>query len=497
MSASTEEVAIPAGGKAVQGDFADWLSPMIVKELRQGLRTRTFTGLFILIQVAMMVVTFVSLSAIDAQEAVRGFFWFILSLAVGALIPLKGLQAVNREASENTLDLLVLTRLRALRIVAGKWVALVAQAFLTVVAVLPYIFIHYFLGGVNVLHELLYLSLLLFGSAVFSAITVCFSASVEKRARKGLGIVGFLIIGYFLVQGLALLMMSARGFGGPPGLTPDIDTLLQSVPVVLGYGAFLVYFFLEIGAGRLAPSACNHSTRRRLIALGMVGLLVVLVLLKVSPSEVWARFAMVTAFLAVIDVLTDLPAVMRSLLRPFHQRRVPVVSYFLAPGWHTGALSSLVFLGLFGLVLEGLSVSWMERMLFFCLASSILVMPAALVATFLSHRRKPFRDYLLVHLVSVCVAVVLGLLSSTTDESGYAIFGCFLTPHASPFLADQLGSDEEFWCSVVGGGHLVLAYLLLFWRSRPLFSEMRRLNHQIRDQRRAATTGQNLSGAGE
>ena len=35
-------------------DFSDWLSPILVKELRQGLKSRVFAGSFIVMQVVMI-----------------------------------------------------------------------------------------------------------------------------------------------------------------------------------------------------------------------------------------------------------------------------------------------------------------------------------------------------------------------------------------------------------------------------------------------------------
>jgi hypothetical protein len=480
------------------GDFADWLSPMIVKELRQGLRTRTFTGLFILIQIAMVIITWMSLSNSSVQSPVRGIFWFILTLAVGGLIPFKGFQAISGETGENTLDLLVLTRLQALRIVAGKWAALVAQSFLAIVAILPYVFIHYFLGGVDVLHELFYIALLFFASAVLSAVTVCLSASGGKKARKGFGIFGFLILGFLIFQGFGIFMRMSLGISGssPFAFGSDIKPLLKALPVVVVYGTYLIYFFLEIGAGRLAPSACNHTTRRRLISLGMAGILAVMTALKITPVEAWAQLAMYTVALAVIDALTDLPAVMRSLLVPFHARRAASAAYFLAPGWHTGALFSFILLMIFALAVLGIAATPGDQIAFFLTASSIVIMPAALVATFLRQRRKPFRDYLIVHLICVCIVAVLGLLSSVSRVEGYIIIGSIFAPHAGAFLGEYIDdSTEVFWVSVVGGWHLALAYLLLFWRGRPLFAQMRALNAEIRAERREASVEKNRNPA--
>ena len=52
MSATTALPTLPAPPAREAGaDFPDWLSPILVKELRQGVRTRVFVTLFILLQV--------------------------------------------------------------------------------------------------------------------------------------------------------------------------------------------------------------------------------------------------------------------------------------------------------------------------------------------------------------------------------------------------------------------------------------------------------------
>ena len=80
MSSPMETPAPPAGA-----DFPDWLSPMLVKELRQGVRTRVFVALFILLQVAMLLT--VSLTLLVAAHGLdtstgTGFFWVFVGLPV-------------------------------------------------------------------------------------------------------------------------------------------------------------------------------------------------------------------------------------------------------------------------------------------------------------------------------------------------------------------------------------------------------------------------------
>ena len=46
-----------------RSDFGDWLSPMLVKELRQGMRSRVFVAAFYVTQVLMILSTIFPVSA--------------------------------------------------------------------------------------------------------------------------------------------------------------------------------------------------------------------------------------------------------------------------------------------------------------------------------------------------------------------------------------------------------------------------------------------------
>jgi ABC-type transport system involved in multi-copper enzyme maturation permease subunit len=123
-------------------DFAEWLSPMLVKELRQGMRTRAFIGTFIIIQLVMMLNITVGIltasmknAALDSEQfslsGVDAFFWMAVAVPLLLIVPMMGQASLSAEIKANTLELIFLTRLTAWRIVVGKWLALVAQSVLS------------------------------------------------------------------------------------------------------------------------------------------------------------------------------------------------------------------------------------------------------------------------------------------------------------------------------------------------------------------------------
>ena len=158
----------------VLADFGDWLSPMIVKELRQGLRTWIFVGAFIVLQ-AVLVMTLMISSSSGNEEAASYFFWMLVAFILVFIVPLRGYNALAGEIKGQTLDALVLTRLSAFRIAFGKWAALVLQAALIAISVLPYVVLRYFGGGVNSLSELRGLLLFWMLSAAMASVAVACS----------------------------------------------------------------------------------------------------------------------------------------------------------------------------------------------------------------------------------------------------------------------------------------------------------------------------------
>lgn len=74
----------------------DRLSPILVKELRQGMRARAFEGSFVILQVLMLFSVFMALVAITARhsnvspEFGEGLFWIMLGVPILLIMPMRG-----------------------------------------------------------------------------------------------------------------------------------------------------------------------------------------------------------------------------------------------------------------------------------------------------------------------------------------------------------------------------------------------------------------------
>lgn len=330
----------------VPRDFPDRMSPILVKELRQGMRQPAFVVSFLALQVLLGTVVLVAVLAMatgsgqndEAGLTVSCFVFGLLGVVVLLVQPLRGLNAVAAEIRTDTLDLLLLTKLNAWRVVSGKWLALVSQSAVLVVAALPYLVLRYYLGGMNLLGELLALAALALLAIVFTAVLVGISACASLPARVLIG-VAYTGSVLWCIGVSVLLLILMRQFGVPwGGILPGgagITEVCQAVGVSVGALLFIGWYFLAMGATWIAPAAENRSTMKRLAGAGALALL-----LLVPAGIPWAReIAFVTvAGVLVLDALCERPGFTTSVVKRFDKLGffAPVVRLWLLPGWPNG-----------------------------------------------------------------------------------------------------------------------------------------------------------------
>lgn len=403
-------------------DFPDRLSPILVKELRQGLRQHGFVLLFIFLQVIMAIVVFGSLAGstpgsndgFRAGQTVSGFFFVLFLIAGLGVQPLRGLNALAGEIRGDTIDLLLLTRLDAWRITFGKWLALFSQTCLLLIAILPYLIMRYYLGGMQLFNELLILFSLLVLSGTFTAITVGFSAtpSIILRILLGLGIAFPMATSLF---GAGAAMIDGRGPLGRMFLSGS--TFLWAYTGGVAVAVFTGYYFLEMGATRIAPPSENRSTRKRLLGLAMLA-----ITLYILPWDPVARI--IIGFLLTLmlgfDALTENPEFTASVTRPFRRFRFPgkAAGMVLYPGWATGTIFILLPVAM--LLYASLTTTSFGRdhdsIIGFGLLACTSLMFSAMFATL---SRKGRQDtlpiFVVITLASYVLALILYILGNALD----------------------------------------------------------------------------------
>ena len=353
MSAEAPPLPVsPSGGVRPLKDFGDWMSPMLVKELRMGLKSPFFVWGLLGVQLLLALLSL--MFAGRGGEDMGIVFWWCLAGPVCLLLPLRLSAALREEMGGNTMDTLVLTRLSGWRIVLGKWVATAALQVLMALTVLPYLILRYFAGGIDVVQEIAWLGLFLLLGLTASAV-----------------LLGLSFLKYFLLRAAVLLAVLLPTFGfcvgailqiarqryGIEYLHDDIGTAGIWYCVVLLVWA--IFFFLDLGASQLAPDSENRATPRRLAAMAMVPVATVLSVYSKENDfrEAGGFVALGAALLTVVQAMSEQPAHLRPLVLPFARRGFfgRMAGRVLLPGWHTG----LIYATLWVLAAAGVTAAYL------------------------------------------------------------------------------------------------------------------------------------------
>ncbi len=394
-------------------DFSDRLSPMLVKELRQGMRTNLLTIAFILLQAFMVLCVLIGASAPGDAGAVSGFFWFFVVVALLIVMPIRGFSALTSEISLNTMDLIQLTRLGAWRVTFGKWAALVAQTLLLACGILPYLVMRYFFGGVDLFLELMILFWVIVASTVLTAVTVGFSAfrSVLLRATVAIGLLIVVNVG-------AQLAPVISGFPGTTGRTGG--EIAWTFAAFLVSSIYLAWFMLDLGASRIAPEADNHATRKRLAALGF-GLFTLSLPYAGVNLTACLVIAGLTWMLVSLDALTERPSVIPSILRPFATRWwLRPFPLLLAPGWASGIFYFLFCAALYAGALHlhtGFGGLTLQEIQVTTSAAGAIVFPLLFIHLFFRRVTEPASIFGIYLLIQVCSATVAFLIMIMAEET--------------------------------------------------------------------------------
>ncbi len=452
-------------------DFKDWISPIIVKELRQGMRTRLFTAAFIVLQGFMVLFVMIGFAEGSGSNAgTSGFFWFLISITLLLVMPLRGFAALSSEIRLNTMDLIALTRMSSWRITAGKWAALVSQTALLTVAVLPYVVLRYFFGGVNPISELFFLGLILTVSCVLSAAMVGLSAFPNFLVRALIA-VGASIAAISFSS--AMVGMSNENFAF------DDPEFRWGMAAFLSISAFLTYYFLAMGATRIATEADNYSTLKRLISFLVTAIVLGLPLISssIDSEPCYVIAGILIAFFA-LDALTEAPSGVRSLHLPFNRKGMLgfALQFLLTPGWFSGVFYVLC-LGLMHTVAAvaygTTDFSWSadQAITIGVAITGTLLFPLLIIHLFFTEPKNLFATYFF---VQVAVAAVGFCLLAVQDVIPAFMWAGSPIPFVNFLMSvDDSNNNYDSMLLVLALLTLIVTILVCLWRAAPLIQQIK------------------------
>ncbi|MCC5846883.1 MAG: hypothetical protein JJU29_02230 [Verrucomicrobia bacterium] len=389
----------------------DRINPMVVKELRQGLKSRGFVSALILGQLLMvfcMLVYFLILAQSPGRAGdLLGadiFFQAILALCLLVIVPAQACFSLSNERSQKTLELIQLTRLQARNIVLGKNISLLLQSFLLYTAVMPFLVLRYFFGPMSVSGNI-QIALGMVGLAV--CLTGCglwissFTGKATRYTLIALMFLHMLVLGVFLMERLSYGSFS-------------LTTLEVSLFAL--FALAYARFYLWEAISRIAPVVENHTFRKRLISLAM--LLTILVIFWFDPKEEFLFFMLI--------LLT--PMCMATLCEPDHplavlhmrpQKLSALAHVFRMPGFVSASLFvSAIFLSVF--LMGRLRVSPISHhhysysvFVFAPVLLNVLLFPIPL----LQWRNVPSENRMLAYLIVQLACLILGLMAMFLQET--------------------------------------------------------------------------------
>lgn len=454
-------------------DFSDRLSPMLVKELRQGLRTRSFIAVFLTLQIVLGIIL-LSAGALatsdNAGQKISSTIFIFFSIAVIVVQPMRGIAALSSEIKGNTIDMLVLTRLSAWRVVTGKWAAIVSQSALILVTIIPYLILRYFFGGMNLVGEIMLLLLIFVTSATITAITVGLSASASAILRSILPMVA-LPIGAISLLGM---IFSVGNSDLSEVCALDTKASRIFVPCYLAACAYTGFFFLSTGTSLIAPYAENHSTLRRILALVLTVIGAVICSFSfVDPMATPFVFGLIFAPVFAIS-LSEFAPLAPPTFQKFSQYGAfgKLVGIFLFPGWASGVFFCLLLSCIAAIpfiVNQRPNYAVDEPIIFALCFLGTLLFPAVIINGFRMKGAHRVSNYVLFGVASFIVPMLLMGLAETMSNKAFMWLFVWIPP-VLLFMHGGRGFDngDIFLAATVIDALLTLILLILARREYSL-----------------------------
>lgn len=455
----------------VPADFSDRISPVLVKELRQGLRAKTFIALFLGLQMFLAVMLLsagASSGSSQAGSIISGTIFIFFAIAVLLIQPLRGINALAGEVKDRTIEMMVLTRLSAWRIVFGKWVAIVGQSALLFSTIIPYLILRYFFGGMNLVGELMFLLLVFLTSMALTALTIGLSGSNSVLIRGLLPILGLPMMLYMM------LMLSFRGMGGPGGNLIDavsLSTAESRIGVAI-YVLALIYLggsMLSLGASMIAPAAENHSMIRRLVATALMIAALVAGYFGTYDDELQVLFVLVVAVPALIIAFVESAPLVEIVRKPFRRFGPPgrAAGWFFYPCWPSGVLFGVCFavLSLAALAVHHMrptaTYGWDEEWIVMLGIFGAMLFPAVWQTFLFRGEGQRLASYLLLLVGSFILLGILTAMSDAMNSSGF-LWGFAWHPLSYLAMLEENDFSDDTLLAGVIVCDLLLAAILLF-----------------------------------
>jgi hypothetical protein len=273
---------VPASGTAFDRlelwaeAVSDWINPILVKEVRQALKSWTFLATFLLLLLGSWLFSILGVLVAGAsiqfgRTGMTFYYGYIglLSFAAYIVVPFLAYRSLLSERDQSTFEVLSITTLRPNQIIWGKLLTAVVQLFVYFSALTPFIAFTYLLGGIDIISIMVSLVWTTLAAIGLSMITLTNSTLFQGKGWQSLqtlAVLGGLLFAFSMLLGMGVAGASAGGV-----MFNDWEFW---VATFAGLTFYVAYFVLlkNVATAQLTFEADNRSTGIRVALVG-VGLL--------------------------------------------------------------------------------------------------------------------------------------------------------------------------------------------------------------------------------
>jgi hypothetical protein len=341
--------------KSHLANWREWeMNPIVIKELRQGVRSWTVTGMLLLFLIVLFIASlgFLVTQSFDVTPnmglgaSMFSSFVVILAGASVLFIPLHTGVRVASERQENNHDLLYVTTLSPARIILGKFLCSAYIAVLFFSACMPFMAFTNLLRGVDLPTVFFILAFLFLGVCMANMVAIFLACLPMSRPFKFLFVLGgfigaFFIIGslvgssYLFMRSGVGAMMLERNFWVGAATTAGM--------AMLGIGLFFV-----LSVALISPPSANRAlpVRAYVTALWLASGLLCLGWVSRSgsaePINLWLFVTFGAGILALLVVVSNSDQLSLRVRRAIPRRGLKRGLAFL---FFNGAAGGLVWIG--------------------------------------------------------------------------------------------------------------------------------------------------------
>lgn len=250
---------------------SDYFNPILVKEIRQSLKSRGFITVFLLMLIASWLISAVGVLSfygpeLAYAEAGRHFFsafYTVLAIAVFLVVPQGAFRSIQSERDLQTFEMLSITTLSPRKIVWGKWWSSTIQTIVYYAAIAPFMVFTNLLRGIS----LPFIAFILMWSFIVSTTLamLAITLSTFSKQRGSFGVLQFLIIFPLLMSLIGLLQTMFTLIGAELPFDDPVFWLMQVVVLTFLVPGFVL--LRQIATVQLTFEGANRSTGIRFSCL--------------------------------------------------------------------------------------------------------------------------------------------------------------------------------------------------------------------------------------